>query len=393
MTLPISTPNWADSSETGAPVVNNVAGSQLAAIIAVACTGFNVRSVLQVAVVDEVATAMCLGHGYSAAYGKLVKVSGVSVPALNGNKRLTGVSTDAFTYPAPGVADGVYDTGTMEARRAPLGWGVKHINGGGTVVVLRRADAESTEMELRIVDTAASPASATSARWFGVESSTDEDTYAGQFPTQAQLANGQYAWKGSNSATAKRWALIGDSRFLYLFVASASAPADTVNMSYFGDLVSHKSVDPYCCIVGGNVADGGAAANALAQGAINTAPSNYGRAIARSSSLTGGSVRFDQIFLQWSGALGVGGPTYPSPVNGSFQFVRPVFVTEENATYGHPVRGEMPGLAYPLVKEPALCFDLVTPATGDGRTYFYARAGNSTGNSLHIMIDLTGPWR
>jgi hypothetical protein len=387
----MSLPNYFDSSENGAPVINNVAGSLVAALIAIGVTGFNVKSVTQIVVTGGVAVATCPAHGYSNVYGKLIRVAGAPVPALNGDFRPSNVLTNSFEYAAPGVADGTY-VGTIEARRAPLGWEVAHINGDSTVAIFARSGTEATESLLRVVDTGAAPASATSARWFGVESATGVDAYTGQFPTNGQLANGHYVWKGSNSATAKRWFVVGDGPFFYLLVASASSPLATVDLAYFGDFVSHKSIDTFGCMAGGNTADA-SSRHSLSQDAINTGPLNYGRVLARVSALTGGAVRFNTIFLQWSSTLGVNGPSYPSPVNDSFQFLRPVFITEENSAFVHPVRGEMPGMAYPLCVNVAPTGALVTPATGDGRTYLFARTGNSEGSAIHIMIDLTGPWR
>ena len=58
-----------DSSETGAPVLNNVPGSLIGVIDAVAITGFNNRAITSLVVAAGVATATCAGHGYSGGYG------------------------------------------------------------------------------------------------------------------------------------------------------------------------------------------------------------------------------------------------------------------------------------------------------------------------------------
>ena len=59
MTLPASQPNFFDSSETGAPALNNVAGSALEVIRACLRTGFNSRVVTSIVVAAGVAT-FCL---------------------------------------------------------------------------------------------------------------------------------------------------------------------------------------------------------------------------------------------------------------------------------------------------------------------------------------------
>lgn len=391
MTLPASQPSYFDWSEAGAPSLNNVAGSQLEVLRACLKNGFNSRVVTSIDVAGGLATATAASHGYTATPGKLLLIEGAPDALLNGRKQPLSVATNTFTFAAPGVADGSY-TGTMSAKRAPLGWTEKFT--ATNAAIFARSVIEATAMELRVVDTGASPASATSARWFGVETSSGIDTYAGQFPTAAQLPGGQYQWKGNNSATAKRWALIGTGRFFYLFVESASAPLQTLNLAYFGDGRTHMAVGSYDCLIGGNTADSGAQANALNVKTLGDAPTSYGSVIARVSALTGAAVRAAHHMLSVvaGGQIGSSGPASPSPINSSFTFVRPVFYNEENTASLHPVRGEMPGMAYPLNKDAAASFDLVTPSEGDGRTYFFARVGNNVASSTHVMIDLTGPW-
>lgn len=387
MTLPLTTPNWFDSSETGAPVINNAAGSLLAAVVAVAVDGFNVCPVLQVSVTSEVATAMCLGHGYSAAYGKLVKLSGVSVPALNGNKQLTGVSTDAFTYAAPGVADGVYDTGSMEARRAPLGWEVAYT--GTNIKILRRTAPESTAMLLRIADTGA-----TNARVLMVESATAVSTYSSPSPTNAQVSGGLYWCKGANDTTAKQWAMVGNDRFLWFFApVPYGADPYMVTPQHFGDLFPYATPDPYACILcGATLADAWSYKGVHLNNYLAVAES-YEEVIARGKDLTTKSVQ--------GGKHGPGaiqpGVFNQLPTNTDVVPVyRPIHYSQndmESPTGG--IRGEVPGLAAPMARTPFLVlgqFATVTPAVGEGRTYLSVLYDAGSGYTGNALIDLTGPW-
>ena len=121
MTLLASQPNYFDSSEAGAPSLNNVAGSLLEIIRACGINGFNPKVVTSIVVASGVATATAASHNYTATYGKLLLIEGAPEALLNGRKQPLSVTTNTFTYAAPGVADGTY-TGTMSAKRAPLGW-------------------------------------------------------------------------------------------------------------------------------------------------------------------------------------------------------------------------------------------------------------------------------
>lgn len=379
MTLPATQPNYHDNTETGAPVLNNTAGSVVALITAVAVTGYNVRSVLQVSVTSSVATAMCLGHGYSATFGKLVKISGVSVPALNGNKQLSSVSTDAFTYPAPGVADGVYDTGSMEARRAPLGWEVAHVNGGGTVAIFRRPPLEASGSMLRIVDTMANPVTVTSAFATLVESATDADTVTGETPT----ASADRTWmRGGNTATAKKWVIVGNSLRAWIMLQGSAAQTEVVPY-FYGDPSPLYVADAGRCLLAGY----GTLTSTAAGGFCNIVPGTFlpaagvnylnfqrtrdGITLGQAANLSGGGV--------WGvGSLPTAGVSKPVPVVGDYYL--------KTAT---EVRARLPELFLPQAFTP---FTNGTVYAIDGRQLLAITINVGNTAMGQMMLDLSTPW-
>ncbi|UCU94027.1 hypothetical protein [Hydrogenophaga taeniospiralis] len=378
MTLPATQPNYHDNTETGAPVINNTAGSVVAALTAVCCTGYNVRSVLQVSVTAGVATAMCLGHGYSATFGKLVKISGVSVPALNGNKQLSSVSTDAFTYPAPGVADGVYDTGSMEARRAPLGWEVAHVNGAGTVAIFRRPALEASGSMLRIVDTMVSPASTTYALASIVETATDADTVTGETPT----ATADRLWmRGVNTAAAKKWVIVGNSLRAWIMFQGSAAHANVVPF-FYGDPSPLYVADVGRCFFVGY----GTTSITSAGGFGNVIPSLFapaaglsqlvfqrdksGVALGATATLCGAG--------RWGQNVGVAGISTPVPVIGDYYL--------KTAT---EVRARLPELYLPQADQP---FSDGTYYAIGGRQLLALTINTNQTTLGQMMLDLSTPW-
>lgn len=394
----MSLPNYFDSSETGAPVLNNAAGSLLALIRAVAVTGFNVRSVLQVSVTSGVATAMCLGHGYSGTYGKLVKLSGVSVPALNGDKRLLSVSADAFTYDATGVADGVYDTGTMEARRAPLGWTEPHT--GTNVAIFARSAPEAGTQLLRILDTAASPAAVTDTRVLMLESATDIDTFVNASPTAAQVTDGfgGFIHKGANSATAKPWALVGNDRgFYFIGPNNVATPGESHRLPYwFGDGVPFFAGDAHFCMLSVNSASGGASATSKI-GAGNSLAANWATGVPQASVVArsrNGSVASKIFDCQGPVPSKYGAiQAIPAGMPEKLYLMQGAHVVDE--TVSKEVRGLLPAIAAPIANLPFTglgAYSVIGAVEGDGRYYLAVNA--ITGGSLAgcFVIDLTGPW-
>ena len=245
MTSPAS---WFDNTETGAPVINNVNGSVVAALRAILVNGFNVKAITGIVVASGVATVTCPGHGYSSAYGKWLKISGASAPALDGVKQQTIVDANTFTYPAPGVADGSYTA--TDARRAPLGWVETYANGGGTKAIFARSAPEANDIDLRVDDTGTAPATTSGARLIMVKGATGVDTYTAQAPTEAQVAGGLVCTKVANTSGAKKWLLIGTDRDLFLFVGDTAATQYMPAICFF-DGIAYRAGDASFTVVAG----------------------------------------------------------------------------------------------------------------------------------------------
>lgn len=385
MTQPI----WFDHSEAGAPVLNNAAGTLLEVLRACLVNGFNARAVTSIAVASGVATATAAAHGFRADFGKLVQISGAPVAALNGRKQPGNVLTNSFTFPAPGVADGTY-TGTISARRAPLGW-VQAFTGTNRAIFQRSVPEASAAM-LRVLDTAATPASATAARVFAVEAATGADTFTGQTPTEAQVAGGQFWQKGVSSATAKRWHLVGDERGFFLFTEAILAQ-NTYVPHWFGDVISLRGVDAFPPLVVGNINDNASfyASGGVFHNLASASTFSAQAAFVRGSSQLGSAVRA-QVRAGLSNAA-FGSNAYPAADNGGNDIViqRDLLLAEEDATNNYDIRGVMPGLAIPWATQPFTSETVVSALQQEQRSYLALNLGHQSSNG-QCLIDLTGPW-
>jgi len=237
VTFPASTPCWYDSTEAGAPTLNNAAGSLLEVLRSCLINGFGAVSVTSIVVAGGVATATAATHGFSSAYGKLVLVEGAPVAELNGRKRIGNVLTNTFTFPAPGVADGTY-TGTISAKRAPLGWAETHT--GTNVAIFAATAPEAKPNSLRVDDSG----SASMSRWLCIPTAniTDINTYSGEAPSNAQVSGGAYVQRGApNNATPKAWVIVGDDQGFYFAAECSTGPAFLIN--WFGDIESFYAAD------------------------------------------------------------------------------------------------------------------------------------------------------
>lgn len=382
-----------DSSDGGAPTLNNIAGSLIGVLDACLINGFNLKTVT-INVSGGVATATCNAHGFSAVTGKLVLIAGATPAELNGLKQVATVpDANTFTFAAAGVPDGAA-SGSITAKRAPIGW-TKAFTGTNKAAY-KSSDVAATGRLLRVEDTNTAPASANDARLVMYEAMTDIDTGTGPAPTAAQLANGVYWGKGSNDATAKNWVIVGDGRFFYFFGPNTSTG---LHAYAFGDIISYRAADAYGCVLSGSTnAIGGTSTGSVQLGSagasLGSAPPNAGFVISRMSSQVGSAVAVAAVGVSVSGSStwAANGPAWPSPVDNGSVLHRPLYLTENNSSFTHPVRGEMPGMLQFLAQQPYTHREVVSNVEGYARDVLVIELRNNSAIG-RFALEITGPWR
>ncbi len=389
-----------DSSETGAPVLNNAPGSMIGVLDACLVTGFNSRAITGLVVAAGVATATCAGHGYSSGFSKDVEVAGAIPAGLNGRKQLTFVDTNTFKFLATGVSDQTA-TGTITAKRAALGW--TKLFAGTNKAIYKRTDLTATTIMLRVVDTSVAAASAISARWTAIETATDVDTFSGLCPTSAQLQDGYFVSKGQNSTTAKQWTLVGSSLLFFLTTGSSSfgllpnsdQEACSSMLYCFGDFTSYKPGDAYNCIVSGEILDangGGTSHGTRPLGSDQSSVSVgfLGIQCARGYSQFAGAVTL--------GVFGAGGQrsgssgqfVFPSPIDSGY-LISPKTILTEAVPGGFAARGVMPGFVHILGVRPIRYREVVDGIVDLSNRKILGLQPYAAG-SARVAIDLSGPW-
>ena len=388
-----------DSSETGAPSLNNVNGSLIALARAVLINGFNVKAISAITVASGVATVQCPTHGFACGYAQPVRITGASVPALNGDKQPTLVDGNYFTFLAPGVADGSYTA--TDARRAPLGWTEVFADGPGTKAIFARSAPEAGTQLLRLVDTGAAPASVTEVRVQMLESATGVDTFVNASPTAAQVTDGAggYIYKGTNTATAKTWALVGNDKGFYFIGPTNSTSVGVSLMPYwFGDGVPFYEGDSHFCLLSvNNAASAGASATSVV-GVGSTLAANFNSTapVASVAARSRNGATLSEVFdcqgpvpARYGTASNMSSGVMPEKL----YLMYGAHVVSNSLT--KEVRGLLPGLAAPVANLPfqsLAAVSVIGPVEGDGRYYLAvnARVGGSV--AANFAIDLTGPW-
>ena len=384
-------PIYYTSDEPGAPTLNNANGSLISVLDAVLINGFGLKSVTSITVAGGVATVTCAGHQFTGGVGRLVQIAGASPSALNGNQVATVVDANTFTFPTT-AANGTA-TGTISARRAPLGW--QKVFSSTNKAIYGRTDPQATSMLLRIDDTGTGVASTTYARAVMCESATDVDTMTGVSPTTAQISGGWYVSKGQNNTAAKKWLIVGDERTVYVFTEGATDPWSGDNglaLFAFGDINSYRSGgDAYGCFISGSYTTSdtcyllthsyGAQSAVIARANNQITPSPWVETVGRSrgtGELLGGSSNY---------------PVYPSAVDGGAVIERTVHVREIDTASA--VRGEYRGLSHPFANMSSVCQSfhgtLLTNAIGSSDSYLWV-AHTRRGSDGLVLFNLTSPW-
>lgn len=312
-----------NSTNPGCPSLTGEYGSLIGLLDACLLNGYGTITLDSLVVANNVATATkSTGHSFPSTFPALILIEGATPSGLNGLHRCTSTSTSTFTFTTSGISNQTA-TGTITAKRAPLGWSKPFT--GTNNAVYRSSDLAGTQLYLRVNEATGDPRISYFTMY---ETMSAFDT--GTNPSTVR----QIGKSISTDATARPWRLYGDSRAFYLFVDRSSDNTWTCG-GFFGDLVAYRSPDAYACaITGGGASD---VVNKLSS--LNLGIMEIARSAAQTGTLITGS---NYSHYKTPSYLGSGGVDYPCPVDNNLH----AWPVETWETLGP--RGRMPGLLNPL---------------------------------------------
>lgn len=375
MTLPATTPLWFRDDMGSAPVLRGVVGDAITLLDACLVNGFNSRTATSVVVSSNVATVT-----FSGAFGwlvnQVVEIAGATPPELNGWKRVSTVSGNTLTFPAPGVAN-TTATGTITCKTPGLGWA--KVYSATNVAVYRAPDVTGTRLYLRVNDTGAGTGGASTARARGFETMSDVNTGTGPFPTDAQISGGLYWQKSSTqNTTARQWAAVGDGATLYVGVRAS--PGNGYPQEWgFGDVASLASVDAYRCFIAGSPAFGFFNSHGVVGGFAS------GAYLARAVSQTGGAIALSSF------AADYGSIEYPHTPNSGL-LLRARLVMESSTRARGQLRGVSGSMHGTNTANIFALGQVLSAADGYAGLGLCIDAASSVTPQLAGVIDLIGPW-
>src|SRR5574337_508378 len=277
----------------GAPVLNGTAGALIGLLDACLCTGFGLRSATSLVVAGGVATLTLPSDAKNGnLLNSVILVAGSSIAALNGEQRVTAVSSTELKF-ATAAADGTA-TGSITVKTAPAGWEKKFP--GTNTAGFKSLVPTSLGAHLWVKD-----ADTINANVRAYENMTAVDAGTGPAPTVVESATGGFWMKSmSANATANRWDLFADSRaFYYCPVPGSGGTTAYIGQAgyFFGDVLAYKSGDAFAAAIFSSNAAPGVSAH-------------YGSVFA-----SGSSGAISRWIRSYTG-LGSAVPAYSPPVSG-----------------------------------------------------------------------------
>ena len=384
-----------NSAMKSAPVLSGTEGSLISLLDAVLVTGFGLVPVTGLSVLAGIAT-VTVSAGHPLMIDSVGLIAGATPAGLNGEKRILSIATNAFTFDAVGIADGVA-SGAISAKAAGAGW-IKAFT-GTNLAAYKSSSVEGTGFYIRVDDTGT-----TAARVRGYETMSDINTGTGLFPTAMQAAESGLWWSKSNtaSAAARPWHIVADNRGVFYFPKCADVTYEHQG-NYFGDFESLKSNDPYSCVLRGNITNksavvGGSFGDDLIY--ADSTGSYDGMFAARTANTLGGAVNIYSAPVLDTGVgatvnhvTGSKGYPYPAAVDNGL-ILTPVLLHNASG-----IRGYLPGISYsPQVVNTAFGSGDIVAGSGAlvGKKVTAIRLGSLSAVPAQcgiVFMDTTADWR
>ena len=406
MSYPLTHGCWYGDDMVGAPVLSGFASNYEFINLLDKClnTGFNTNAVQTLSRTDTTATATYASPpGYK--QDQIIDLAGVNESGWSDRYRIIEVPTPSTLKFSVPVGLAAAPTGNPVTLAAPA-WknpvwsgNVKSYTDTGKAV-FNIIDPAGSGYSLRVVDTYGKY-----AKIRGYKVMTAIDTGTGPFPDLTSVTDdGLFVYKSySTDATARRWRVIADSRFLMFFVIGCSDTAygNVVEAMWFSDLVPLSPQDTDNCII-------------AASQQVETYPNDYNNTsrlgYMYTSSYNNGCwissnyvKKTPSLFYKYgpmesyygsSATMGQYGYTYPLSITNSLILKERVRVSDGRMDQGlvTGMRGFLPGIFAPLsnyLKTP----DAFTTITLQGIPYLVIKDNYTSSKQHWYLVKMVGDLR
>ena len=391
--MPATSVKFLHSAMAGVPSLTGQVGSLIAVLDACLVDGFGLKPVDSLVVAGNVAT-MNFSSGHPYEVGSVVLNAGAAPNGLNGEKRITAVTTNSASFATTGISDQTA-TGSITTKLAPAGWGKPF--SGTNLAVYRSSDVTGNRNFLRVNDNYTTDPR--EARLIGYEAMSAVSSGTGPFPTTAQVDGGAFLAKSIwADAQARPWVFFGDEKIFYLSVQYH--PSYGYQTYFFGEPIPFRTPDPYNTVLGAS-----SVAVALHSGYFYGSIDRMGNGQAPAGFSAG-----DNIVPRAPNGLGtarscgrttVGGYgagesgtntaiQYPNPADNALVFADILMLSDQSP------RARYPGV-YWVPQQLNAAFATRDVVVGSGafssKTFVAVQGSGSSNYGGAYFVDRDGPWR
>lgn len=357
------------STDYAAPANTNAAGALIAILDACLVNGYAAQTVTITSATGVATVTTPVAHTLKD--GTFMRISGANEADYNGDFAITVTGANTFTYAVSGTPV-TPATGTITSKVAPADW-TKPFS--GTNLAAYKQGAGSNGMYLRVSDTTTG-----SARVKAFEAMTDVNTGTGDFPTEAQVAGGEYMMKASG-ATASDWVIIASEKLAFFCIKNTSI----FQIYYFGDFISNKSGDAFNTAIRFCYSDYNAQSAFDIVNSVSGVSSNL--YVPRAHTQIGASKQMAQLGnYQIASGFGNAGIPYPAPIDNSLH-LSPILIHEPSTG----IRGKLPALWQPLHNQPFQHLDVITGTNDFAGKKFIAINGGYNG-TYQALLEISNTW-
>lgn len=405
---------WFTSEMPGAPVVTGQPGGLVGLLDACLIDGWGLVAVDTItydSATDEATLTVAAGHNFI--LHQVILISGANEAEFNGEQRVIYVDSTSVKFKPVHTPSVAAASGTLTAKVAPVNRWQKKFASGDNLRAVYQSTSQSRLSDAALYIDHSNTYTGASYNWDYnganaiaevYENITDIDTRTGLInPELYHVIRTAYSASASVLENAISWVLIADERLIYLFCNHYATANDTHMSGYvFGEFVSYKPNDQHGYIIhAGQATAQGSFSPTFLAGLFNAQFIYLQRGY--DGTTTSQLAKFGGISVNASGGMGIHQLAgYPNQPDNALHYTDKVLITEFESSTPGALRGEMPGMGYPLQTRP-LGYREIQTLSWRGRdalvmaitttkqvSYIHQNGLSGAGQ---IFIDIEGSWR
>ncbi len=402
---------WFKHDMPGAPVLTGEPGMLIGLLDACLLNGWGLVSVDTLTFdsnTGEATLTVTGGHGFIV--DQVILISGANEAEFNGEQRVIWADSTTIKFNPVHIPQVATASGSITAKVAPQGsWGKPFSSGDNLKAVYQSiSPARMSTVAIRIDDSNTQTAdpdwdyNGAHSIAQAYEVVNDLDSVTGLINTEPyrQVIRKSSDTSSNYIANPVKWTIVADGRMVYLFINHYSRVVDNFYSPYcFGEFVSYKAADEFAWMFS-TVRQTSQSYQGASDFCVlgNNNDSNRSFYFQRSYSGVAGSVKGIPVGLFLNQPyMGKQSSVFPFAADNGLHYADRVHLAE-GVSSSTQMRGELPGIGYPLHKVPLLSESIETLNWKGKNSKVIAltccrMSYVNSDDIAQVLVDIEGPWR